>query len=496
MSIFPLLLLISIIVLGIVVSSELIAPGLIKEGFENLPESSYWATFVAPRNDIGPGKEDQNYIRDPRYFNNYADVGRLGVPYDFCRMIAANDEPMNLFFACALAGTDSLNSIQFRTAGVKDGFRISYDDYMRDVNGDGREDYCRILASPDSSWQPTCVLSTDTGFESKEVIDSDPPPNIQTLLTFYQSCVVWLRFMNDMKDTIGNINVQTAGSIVIDETPHRDTTDGLYFNGSNQFLRISDRSDLSLGFHVPLRSVRVFMVWAKFDKFTNNAKIFDFGNGKGKDNVFLGILGKGDPNASMAGTLRQLICGDETTVPTENSGAQPVMEMSPQHLMETSAANVNEFICLDPELMPKKKKASFPLTGYNNTEGATRATLIYEVWDKQDRKMRIKVNGAIPLGKWVHVAIAATNDDAFRPNMGVYINGKKIVEKESGFLPSTGTMTNCYLGKSNWANATSQYENRDELFQGSMFDFRMYQGSVSEKLIQDSYSWGKSRINM
>uniref|UniRef100_A0A6C0KP25 LamG-like jellyroll fold domain-containing protein n=1 Tax=viral metagenome TaxID=1070528 RepID=A0A6C0KP25_9ZZZZ len=498
MSIFPLLLLISIILLGIVVSSELIAPGLVQEGFENLPESSYWARFVAPRNDIGSFKEDQSYIRDPRYYSDYADVGRLGVPYDFCRMIAPADDPTNLFFACALAGTDGLDSAKFRTAGTKDGFRISYDDYMRDVNGDGRADYCRILANPDSSWQPMCVKSTDTGFDSKEVVDSDPPAQIQTLLTFYQGCVVWLRFMSDMKDTIGNINVQTAGSIVIDETPRRDTTDGLYFNGSNQFLRISDQPDLSLGFHVPLRAVRVFMLWAKFDKFTNNAKLFDFGNGKAMDNVFLGILGKGDPpaSASASASLRQRICGDESTVPTGNSGAQFVAEMTPQVLMETSAANVNEFVCLNPELRPRKLSPSFPPTGDINTDGATRATLIYEIWDKQARKMRIKVNGAVPLGEWVHIAIAATNEDAFRPNLGVYINGQKIVDKESGFLPSTGTMTNCYLGKSNWANATSQYENRDELFQGSMFDFRMYQGRVPEQMIKDSYSWGKMRLNM
>ena len=497
MSVFPLLLLISIIIIGIVVTGELISPGLVKEGFQNLPETSYWATFVSPRNDIGPDKEDQTYIRDPRFFNDYSDVGRLGVSYDFCRMIAPADDPKNLFFACALAGTDRLDSAKFRTAGVKDGFRVSYDDYMRDVNGDGRAEYCRILASADSSWQPTCVVSTDTGFDSKEIVDHDPPADIQTLLTFYQGCVVWLRFMSDMKDTIGNVTVQTAGSIVIDESPRPDKSDGLYFNGSNQFLRISDMSDLSLGFHVPLRSVRVFMVWAKFDAFTNNAKLFDFGNGRGKDNVFLGILGKGDASASSeSATLRKLICGDESTVPTGNSGAQPVTEMSPQRLMETSSANVNEFVCLDPELNARKMSPSFPQTGDHGTEGAKSATLLYEVWDKQARKMRIKVNGVVPLGKWVHIAIAATNNDAFRPNIGVYINGKKVVEKESGFLPSTGTMTNCYLGKSNWANATSQYENRDELFKGSMFDFRMYQGSVSEGMIMDSYTWGAARLRV
>jgi hypothetical protein len=496
MSVFPLLLLITIIILGIVVSTELIAPGLIKEGFQSQNETSYWTFFVSPRSDIGPSQEDQTYTRDPRFFNDYADVTRIGTAYDFCRMIAPANDPTNLFFACALAGTDNLDSAKFRTPSVKDGFQVSYDDYMRDANGDGRDDYCRIIKSDDSSWQPMCVVSTDTGFDSKEIVDSVPPPDIQTLLTFYQGCVVWLRMMSDLKDTVGNITVQTAGGISIDERPRRDTSDGLQFNGINQFLRISDMPDLSLGFHVPLRSVRVFMVWAKFDAFTNNAKLFDFGNGKAQDNVFLGILGKGDPKAS-GGALRSYICGDESTVPPAGSGAQLVTEMSPQRLMETSSANINEYVCLDPELSPRRLSPSFPPTGMTgDTKNATTATLIYEVWDKQARKMRIKANGAVPLGKWVHIAIAATNDDAFRPNLGVYINGVKILEKEGGFLPSTGSMTNCYLGKSNWMNATSQYENRDELFKGSMFDFRMYQGTVSQQLIQDTYSWGKLRLNL
>jgi hypothetical protein len=110
--------------------------------------------------------------------------------------------------------------------------------------------------------------------------------------------------------------------------------------------------------------------------------------------------------------------------------------------------------------------------------------------------MRIKVNNSIPLNKWVHITVTATNNDAFRPNMAVYIDGKKVLEKESGFLPSTGSMTNCYLGKSNWSNGVSQYENRDELFKGRIFDFRAYKTSLSEQLIQESYDWGKGKLGL
>lgn len=110
--------------------------------------------------------------------------------------------------------------------------------------------------------------------------------------------------------------------------------------------------------------------------------------------------------------------------------------------------------------------------------------------------MRIKVNAAIPLKTWTHIVVTATNNDAFRPDIGVYVNKVKVYAKESGFLPATGSMTNCYIGKSNWANAVSQYENRDELFKGRIFDFRAYKRAFSEQEISDSYDWGKEILGI
>jgi hypothetical protein len=292
-----------------------------------------------------------------------------------------------------------------------------------------------------------------------------------------------------MIDYTGSVNVLTP-NMFIDETPGKDVTGGLSFNGSNQFVRLSDSGDMSLGAVVPLRAIRTVMVWAKFDAFTNNAKIFDFGNGKGKDNFFLGILGKGDPDADTGGVVRDN-CGTDT-LPAGPSGAQPSDEMTPQRLMETTSANVNEYRCDGFEAMPRKLSGSFPVVG----KGGEYATLIYEVWDKEQRRMRMKVNAVIPVGKWVHICVTAMTEDAFRPNIGIYIDGELALERVSGFLPATSNMTNCYLGKSNWANSVSQYENRDELFKGNMFDFRMYKTKVSEGFIQDSYNWGKSLLDI
>jgi len=489
MQTFPLLLLISVLLIGFIAWSEYRNPKGVNEGFVSMVGLPFWSNFVSPRGDVGPNEEDDLYIRDPRFFNDYTDVSRIGVDYDFCRVVAPVESPDEKFFACALAGSEGVGSARFRTKSVKDGFRLSYDDYMRDINADGRADYCRILKSGDG-WAPSCTRATDTGFDPQEVVDAEPPGDIALLLTFYQGCVAWLRFKDNMTDYIGSVKVLTP-NMVIDETPGQDVTGGLSFNGSNQFIRLSDSGDMSLGSVVPLKAIRAVMVWVKFDAFTNNAKIFDFGNGAGKDNFFLGILGKGDPDADTGATIRE-DCGADT-VPVSPSGAQPAVEMSPQRLLATTTANVNEWRCDGFEAMPRKLPGSFPAAP-ENYSGGSMATLIYEVWDKEQRRMRMKANGVMPLGEWTHICVTAKTDDAFRPSIGIYVNGELAMQRASGFLPATSVMTNCYLGKSNWSNSVSQYENRDELFKGSLFDFRMYSTKVSEEFIKDSYEWGQAKL--
>jgi hypothetical protein len=66
----------------------------------------------------------------------------------------------------------------------------------------------------------------------------------------------------------------------------------------------------------------------------------------------------------------------------------------------------------------------------------------------------------------------------------------------SGFLPQTSTLSNCYIGKSNWANETSPYSNKDELFNGRIFDLRGYKSQLSENLIKDSIGWGKAKLGL
>ena len=481
-------------------AAELFWPKKIAEGFESLipvlsGKPSPFSSFVPRRGDISTDEEQAGYIQDPRYFRGYVDVQRLGVDHDFCRMVESKSDG-NKFFACALAGTENLSGIEFRTPTTIDGFRISRDDYMRDIRGDGRAAYCRILKSKRGIYEPLCKRALDTEVDPELIIDTQPPPQTEMFLRFYEGCVFWYRFRDDMLDYVENTRLLIRGEAKVDEKPNPEVATGLRLNGIDQFLRIGDSPELELGYTVPLRSLRSLMIWVYFEEFTNNAHILDFGDGAGRNNIVLGIIGKGDAIMSDAATLRPpLLCGPDTTIPSAPSGAQPVDIVSPQELMKTTSANVDDFDCIGFEGNPRRLPPSrvIPRVFYGEK---SKATLLYEVWDNQQRVMRIRIPSIIPKGKWTHIAITAKSNDSFRPDIGIYINGEEVFVEPSGFLPQASLLSNCYVGKSNWSSATSQYENKDELFQGSLFDFRGYKVPLSEKVIKESVGWGRQCLGL
>lgn len=493
------------ILLGILIL-EMIYPVKVLEGFQaTLIYPDKPNILIAPfekRFDIGPFKEEGGYKSDGRFFADWMDVQRLGEKRDYCRMVfpdGANEDES--FFACALAGTANLPSIAYRTASVKDGFKRSRDDYINRVRQDGRDTYCRILKQLDGTFQPTCVTADDTKFGTTDFLDSNPPDAILTLVDFYRGCRMWLRFRDDMLDyMMGNTIIQMAGNPLMRANPNPPITQGLDLNGNDQYIRLGDSPDLSFGNEGSLRSVRAFSMWVKFKEFTNNAHIFDFGNGAGKNNVFLGILGKGDAQLIDGNDLRAESKCKDSTIPDGKSGAQWCPEMRPQDILLFSNGNVDEFTCTGPEIEadPNKTLPIEPKPLYTEDPNApkTRATLLYEVWDSKLRKMQIKINRAIPLGEWVHIVVTARNMDALRPDIQVYLNGTQTYTQESGFLPQAAVTTHNYIGKSNWTDTPGEYELRDELFNGSIFDFRIYNAALSENRVKRILQWGMDKLGL
>jgi hypothetical protein len=460
-------------------------------------DSTFWAKLVPRRGDVGPEQEESGLLRDARYFKGYVDVQRFGVKTDFCRFVQNGSDEKNKFLACALGGTENLSSTNFRGPSVRDGFVLGRDDYMRDINGNGQDDYCRIVKKYNGTFQSECNVATENGFGSKMVPDLNPPENIVELLSFYQGCVFWLRLRDDMLDYAQNLYVNVAGKANVDEkVPNPTVTDALVLNGINQHLRIGDDPYLNFGSSIELRNVRAFHFWVRFDEFTNNAHIFDFGNGAGIDNVWVGILNRGNLGTDAdLGSKKVLLCGGESVLPDLPSGAQPDEEVTPQELMKTTAANVEDYtsegFAVVPHVKPRRKrnKAAKSLV-------AKTADMCYEIWDKDQRKMRIVVPRMFQLDTWTHVVITAEGTDSFRPDIAIYKNGEKVLVEPSGWLPQTNITEKNFIGKSNWADVTSQYANKDELFKGAVFDIRGYNVPLNEKTIQDSYKWGNGLLGL
>jgi hypothetical protein len=462
------------------------------------PSNPIWAQFVPARADVGENREEEGYIADKRYFHGYVDIQRLGMRRDYCRMVVPKGgDEKDAFFACALAGTENLSSIAYRTKSLRDGFLRSRDNYMRDVFGESRDSYCSIIKTGADAFQARCYRAGDLTFNKTDTQDTEPPKDIQTLLGFYEGIMMWYRFYDDMRDCAYVSFATAAGALEINESPDQTTTKALTFNGADQFIRLAETKNLKFGDKTPNRFMRAFSAWVYFDEFTNNAHIFDFGNGAGKDNVFLGIIGRGNAGIQTNEIRDSILCKDQSTltVPEAPSGAQDVPTVHPKKLMLTSDANCNDFDCKGPAVFGRRMAAlQQPATPV--AAGAQTADLLYEVWDGKVRAMRVKLNNAVQIKTWTHIAITAKNNDAFQPDVQFWINGELFYTKPAGTLPRTNYTDHNYLGKSNWVAVTSQYDNQDELFKGSMFDFRVYKTPMTSRKIKETYAWGREKLGL
>jgi hypothetical protein len=491
--------------LFLVIVYEVLRGRMIDEGFtdgdKNLPE--FFTRYFPRRYDVVPGqtRESGGWARNPRYFEGYVDVQRFGYKADFCRVVEKEGDPESRVLACALAGQEGLDSLVYRTDSKRGGMKFSRDDYFRDANGDKRDDYCRILKvaeSPNDAWEARCVPAGINRFkQDAEFQDTEPPAHIADLLWFYEGIMVWYRFFDDMLDYAENTRLQLAGGVAIDETPQKERTQGLPVNRvpagasdsvAEEYIRVGENDRMEFDSIVDLRQMRSISVWVYFDDFTNNARIFDFGNGAGKDNVFLGIQGRGNRNKS--GEFGKV--GDRPNGSNRVCQAKTAPEVSPFVYMKTTDANVDEWTCPAAEpidsMFPEDEEHAVA------EEAELTANLLFEIWDSQQRKMRIVLPDAIVVKKWTHIVLTTKDMSIVMPTWQVWIDGKKKYEHLDGHLAQKSYTTRNYIGRSNWEAGTTQYQDRDERFRGSLFDFRLYRVPMAEGKIRRTREWGLEKL--
>ena len=496
------------------------------EGFTvSVGDNPFLSGYFPRRGDVSFGTEEAGFIQDKRNVMGYVDVQGLGVKHDFCRMVipkgsSSNGDESGKFFACALAGTENLASTKYRTPSVKDGFKTSRDDYMRDVDSDGKADYCAVVKVPNGSWEAQCYRALNTTFDTRTTFDPDPPQDIADIVEFYQGIMFWFRFIDDMKDYADNLTIFTTGGLEMteadvkvqpsqimmgneDRTTNLDErvqlTKGLRFNGMDQFMRLGDSPDMSFGKKITLTMMRALSMWVYCDEFGNNMHFLDFGNGAGNDNVFVGILGRGDGTMDKGSEIRADTCKAidlNKVVPDFPSGAQFSPVMSPMELMLQTANVDDPTTQIEQKILPRNLKPVQSPQTEKETAGGETATLLYEVWNGKLRMQHIKVQGAIKLKQWTHICITTATGDGVRPALQIWIDGEKRAEDGNAHLPQSSFTSNNYLGKSNWFSASSQYENKPDMFKGGIFDLRGYSQSVTEEKLKKTIRWGKLRLGI
>lgn len=448
--------------------------------------------------------EEAPYVRDRRYWAGYTDVQRLGISGDFCRVVENRRNPKDKFLACALAGTEGLDSYSYRTQTIQEGLELSRDDYMALPGRLGPSAaYCRILKTTDG-WQSMCNSGGLGSFQTVLTQDTMPPREIERLLRFFTGILIWYRFHDDILDYAKNTTVSAAGGIAIDETPSRrdmppipgkPMSEGLRFNGKDEYLRIGENTQLQLGFAVPVRTIRAVAFWVRFDEFTNWTRIFDFGEGGNKNSIFCGIEQRGNPGIDTGGSLLPQSDGPMLAAQVNEVCRPPTHapEVTPQHLLKTTAANVDEFACPLPDSdADERPTGALPLEA--TPAKPPTANLIFEIWDAQQRKMRIRIVDFYVLGQWTHVCLTTTTADAQRPSWTIYRNGAPVYTQEDGWLAQTNLTTHNYIGRSTDEDPTAQWADKTERFKGRLYDFRVYQIPLSQSIIIDTVAWGKEAL--
>jgi len=477
----------AIVLLALIVAWEALRSKAFAEGFTDGVVPQFFGQYFPKRYDIVPGqiREGDGWVRNQRYAEDYVDLQDLGYKADFCRIVEKEDRPETRMVACALAGQEGLDPYLYRTDSARTGMRFSRDDYF---NAEGYARILKITPSPNDAWEARVVKYGISRFkQTAESTDNSPPPAIAELLYFFEGIMVWYRMFDDILDYGENTQIALAGDMKIDEEPKKPKTKGLGFNRGegvqNQFIKIGENSALEFNTKVQLRELRAISVWVYFEDFTQNARMFDFGNGAGKDNVLLGIEGKGnDP-----GAFGRLNAAPQATAKVCNT--RKTAEVTPQDFLKSTDANVDEWECPEaPDI-----DSAYPEDEIGPGEDK-KANLLFEIWDTQQRKMRVRVLNCVPLRKWVHIALTTRDKVAFRPTWDVYVDGAKVFTEEDGHMALNSYTTKNYLGRSNWEGVTSQYQDADERFKGSMFDFRLYRSPMSADKVKRTVAWGKSRL--
>ncbi len=444
--------------------------------------------FTTPlRSDIGYARdgweEESGYERDLRYSETFADVQGLGVATDFCRAVQQKGDPNSLRMACALGRRDGFDTMEYRSRSRGEGFRWSRDDYWRssrdlasavngcDVGGrpNGRMDYCRIVKDEmTGEWYSSCAVAGRNGFNVTEERDTQPPPRIRQLLEAYEGAVTWYRLFDDVEDYAQNTVLEFHGRPEIPTLLKADISRGIQFNrllgGDSDtkghlrdFVRWGEPGTLALDQAVQPRKIHAIAFWVWLDTLEGKPRVLDCSNDGGKqDRVWIGLEG-GD--ADLPAAIKPLI-------------ASPAAELRPDVALALGV----------PPIEPLRPEAALPLT-LNRTkesEPKTSATWVFEIWDGEQRIMRLAGPQSARAGQWQHVVLTTTDTTTWWPTWQLWVDGEVVANRVEGRTIPALKLAENYLGRG---------------MRGCLQDFRVYTEPMNAERIAAARRWMQARLH-
>jgi hypothetical protein len=431
--------------------------------------------FTAPRrSDIGFAEdgwvEEGGWSRDLRYKEQFVDIQGLG-PVDFCRAVSKKGNPGSLQIACALGRRDGMDTMEYRSHTVKEGLRMSRDDYWKATdNGGGRMDYCRILKDEDTGhWYSSCLVAGRTAFKKQEVRDTNPPPYIKGLLDQYHGIMTWWRWTDDREDYAQDAAIEVHGTPTFPELLNPTVSRGLQLNRWPQaaqaageppahteprdYLRWGEKGTLHLDQTIQPRQLRALSFWIYWDAFEKGATVFEASNGR-KDRIWLGIQGP----------------SRDGPVPTQRV-ATPASEIPPATLQ--AIGQMTEPARPLEQLHPNQR---LPVNPHSQS-----ATYVFEIWDEEQRIMRLESPmGAAVTGEWQHVVVTTTDDTAWWPEWQMWINGVLVASRTDGRLSPALQLTQNFIGRG---------------LRGCLQDFRIYKAHLGPERVKAAMSFSKDKLH-
>jgi hypothetical protein len=113
--------------------------------------------------------------------------------------------------------------------------------------------------------------------------------------------------------------------------------------------------------------------------------------------------------------------------------------------------------------------------------GASSATYVFEIWDGEQRIMRLaSPQMEARKGAWQHVVLTTTGAADWWPTWQMYVGGELVAERTDGRLSPAILLTENYIGKN---------------VRGCIQDLRIYRKPMGLERIKEAIAWGRPKLH-